>query len=49
MYDKTFGVFTHCQLSKEEIEEVIASDKLVLFQVGENEFNDNCEFYWAQS
>ncbi|WP_060872551.1 DUF1963 domain-containing protein [Myroides odoratus] len=41
---KIFGFFTHCQLGKEEIEEVMESDKIVLFQVGENEFNDEGVF-----
>lgn len=41
---KIFGIFTHCQLGKEEIEEFIDSDKIVLWQVGENEFNDDGVF-----
>jgi len=41
---KIFGIFSHCQLGKEEIEEVMNSDKIVLFQVGENDFNDDGVF-----
>ncbi|MGL4581634.1 MAG: DUF1963 domain-containing protein [Flavobacterium sp.] len=41
---KIFGMFTHCQLGKDEILEVINSDKIVLWQVGENDFNDEGVF-----
>jgi uncharacterized protein YwqG len=41
---KIFGIFTHCQFSQQEIEEIASSDELVLFQVGENGFNDEGVF-----
>lgn len=41
---KIFGIFTHCQFSQQEIEEIVSSDELVLFQVGENGFNDEGVF-----
>lgn len=41
---KIFGIFTHCQLGKEEVEEFIHSDKIVLWQIGENNFNDDGVF-----
>ena len=36
---KIFGIYTHCQLGKDEIEEVTFSDKVLLLQVGEDGFN----------
>lgn len=41
---KIFGIFTHCQFSQQEIEEIVSSDELVLFQVGENGFNEEGVF-----
>jgi uncharacterized protein YwqG len=41
---KIFGVFTYCQCSKSEIEEITFSNKVVLLQVGENDFNDEGVF-----
>jgi uncharacterized protein YwqG len=41
---KIFGIFTHCQYSQEEIEEIVFSDRVLLLQVGENEFNDEGVF-----
>lgn len=41
---KIFGIYTHCQLGQEEIEEIAFSDKVVLLQVGENDFNDEGVF-----
>lgn len=41
---KIFGIFTHCQYTQEEIEEIVFSDKVVLLQVGENDFNDEGVF-----
>lgn len=37
---KIFGIYTHCQLGQEEIEKIAFSNKVVLLQVGENDFND---------
>jgi len=36
---KIFGIFTHCQYGQEEIENITFSDKILLLQVGENDFN----------
>jgi uncharacterized protein YwqG len=41
---KLFGIYTNCQYCQEEIEEVMASDKAVLLQVGEGGFNDEGVF-----
>jgi hypothetical protein len=41
---KIFGIFTHCQYSRNEIEGITRSDKLVLLQIGENGFNDEGVF-----
>jgi len=41
---KMFGFFTHCQWSKEEIEEELSPNKVVLLQIGENGFNDEGVF-----
>lgn len=41
---KIFGIYTHCQYSQEEIEEITFSDKVLLLQVGENGFNDEGVF-----
>jgi len=41
---KIFGIYTHCQMGQEEIEEIAFSDKVVLLQVGENDFNDEGVF-----
>jgi len=41
---KIFGIYTHCQASQEEIEQIAFSDKVVLLQVGENDFNDEGVF-----
>jgi len=41
---KIFGMFTHCQYGQEEIENIIFSDKILLLQVGENDFNDEGVF-----
>lgn len=37
---KLFGLYTNCQYNQQQIEEVHAADKIVLLQVGENDFND---------
>lgn len=41
---KIFGIFTHCQMEKDEILDVVNSDKIVLCQIGENGFNDEGVF-----
>lgn len=41
---KIFGIYTHCQLGQEEIEAITFSDKILLLQVGENNFNDEGVF-----
>lgn len=41
---KIFGIYTHCQLEQEEIEKISFSDKILLLQVGENDFNDEGVF-----
>jgi hypothetical protein len=41
---KLFGIFTHCQWNKEEIEEQTFSNEMVLLQIGENGFNDEGVF-----
>lgn len=41
---KIFGIYTHCQLQAEEIEEISFSDRVVLLQVGENGFNEEGVF-----
>lgn len=41
---KMFGIYTHCQLQQEEIEEITFSDNILLLQVGENGFNDEGVF-----
>lgn len=41
---KLFGMFTHCQYGQEEIESILFSNKILLLQVGENEFNDEGVF-----
>ncbi len=41
---KIFGIFTHCQKQKEEIEAITHSEQVVLLQVGENGFNDEGVF-----
>lgn len=41
---KLFGIFTHCQKSQEEVENITNSDKILLLQIGENEFNDEGVF-----
>jgi Uncharacterized protein conserved in bacteria len=41
---KIFGIYTNCQYYQDEIEEVMASGKVVLLQVGENGFNDEGVF-----
>ncbi len=41
---KLFGIFTHCQYSQKEIEDITFSDYLLLLQVGENGFNDEGVF-----
>ena len=41
---KIFGIYTHCQYGQEKIEEITFSDKLLLLQVGENEFNNEGVF-----
>lgn len=41
---KMFGIFTHCQLGKEKVEEITFSDKIILLQIGENGFNDEGVF-----
>jgi len=41
---KIFGIYTHCQLGEEEIEEITNSDKVLLLQVGENGFNEEGVF-----
>lgn len=40
---KLFGIYTHCQLSEEEIKEITFSDDVLLLQVGED-FNDEGVF-----
>lgn len=41
---KMFGIYTHCQLGQEAIERMTFSDKVLLLQVGENNFNDEGVF-----
>ncbi|MBE8715535.1 DUF1963 domain-containing protein [Sphingobacterium hungaricum] len=41
---KIFGIYTHCQYSQEEIEEITFSDTILLLQIGENGFNDDGVF-----
>ena len=41
---KLFGIYTHCQLGPEEIEAITFSDKVLLLQVGENDFNEEGVF-----
>lgn len=41
---KMYGIFTHCQYSQKEIEDITFSDNLLLLQVGENGFNDEGVF-----
>lgn len=41
---KLFGIFTHCQYTEKEIEDITFSDHLLLLQVGENGFNDEGVF-----
>lgn len=41
---KIFGIYTNCQFYQEDIEEVMASGKVVLLQVGEDGFNDEGVF-----
>ncbi|CAN5457361.1 hypothetical protein BH11BAC5_BH11BAC5_52940 [soil metagenome] len=41
---KIYGMFTHCQYGQEEIEKIIFSGKILLLQVGENDFNDEGVF-----
>jgi len=41
---KMFGIFTHCQYSQQEIEEITFSNKILLLQIGENGFNDEGVF-----
>lgn len=41
---KIFGIYTHCQLGREEIEAITFSDKVLLLQIGENDFNDEGVF-----
>lgn len=41
---KIFGIYTHCQLGQEEIEAITFSDKVLLLQVGENDFNEEGVF-----
>ena len=41
---KIFGIYTHCQLGQEEIKKITFSDKVLLLQVGENDFNDEGVF-----
>ncbi|GAA4023445.1 hypothetical protein GCM10022409_04120 [Hymenobacter glaciei] len=33
---KVFGIYTHCQLEQEEIEEITFSSKIILLQIGED-------------
>ncbi|WP_139921776.1 DUF1963 domain-containing protein [Hymenobacter sp. DG01] len=40
---KLFGIYTHCQLSEEEIKAITFSDQILLLQVGED-FNDEGVF-----
>lgn len=40
---KLFGIYTHCQLSEDEIKEITFSDDVLLVQVGED-FNDEGVF-----
>lgn len=37
---KIFGIYTNCQVREDEIEEIMASGKIVLLQIGEDGFND---------
>lgn len=41
---KMFGIYTHCQLDQEEIEQITLSNKVLLIKVGENDFNDEGVF-----
>lgn len=41
---KMFGIYTHCQLGQEKIEEITFSDKILLLQIGQNGFNDEGVF-----
>jgi Domain of unknown function (DUF1963) len=41
---KVFGIFTHCQVPQEGIEAITFGDRVVLLQVGENDFNDSGVF-----
>lgn len=41
---KIFGIYTHCQLRQADIEAITFSDKVLLLQVGENDFNDEGVF-----
>ena len=41
---KLFGIFTHCQMSQKEIENMTNSDKILLLQIGEKNFNDEGVF-----
>lgn len=41
---KIYGIFSHCQWNSSEIEEMTFSDKIVLLQIGENDFNENAVF-----
>lgn len=41
---KIFGIYTHCQLGQDKIEQITFSDKILLLQVGENDFNDEGVF-----
>ena len=41
---KIFGILTHCQYNEEKIIEQAFSNKTVLLQVGENEFNEEGVF-----
>ena len=41
---KIFGIYTNCQLQGDEIEEIAFSNKVVLLQFGEGDFNDEGVF-----
>lgn len=41
---KIFGIYTHCQMGREEIEAIADSGKVLLLQIGEGGFNDEGVF-----
>ena len=41
---KVWGIFTHCQLDQQDVEDIVTDGKLVLLQVGEDGFNDEGVF-----